>query len=126
MPKTSTQIGITVYGIDKSPIADTTVTIANNISSTTETTDSDGHAVLNLGNLTNWTSGDSVTVTVSIIPPTVEIFTVNPTSIPYGKYAILYWITANAKMVTISEVTGPHGLSGTAIVSPTESTTYKF
>ncbi len=75
------------------------------------------------------TAGDrkaSETQTVEVVPfplPTVVSFTADPLMIERGDATVLSWQTEGADSVMIEGI-GSVGTSGTATVSPTETTTY--
>lgn len=65
-----------------------------------------------------------VTVTVNPPPPVVVSFTAQPTSIVSGASTTLTWSTTNATDVTIDNGVGMQSPNGSAMVSPTQTTTY--
>jgi hypothetical protein len=70
------------------------------------------------------TAADSVTVTVNPTPsPTVSI-SASPTFIQVGESSTLTWASTNADSATIDNGIGSVALSGSTIVSPSQTTTY--
>jgi len=69
------------------------------------------------------TAMDSVTVTVTYPPPTVSI-SADPSTIQVGETSTLIWSSTNADSASIDQGIGSVDLSGTIIVSPSETTTY--
>ena len=86
------------------PASTTTYTLTANSSS--------GQAVAN------------VTVVVQNPVPTIEVCTAVPMNINQGQSSTLYFNTLNATSVNISPAVGNVGMNGSAVVSPTTSTTY--
>ncbi|MGE5571000.1 MAG: PKD domain-containing protein [Rhodospirillales bacterium] len=78
---------------------------------------------------TNPEGQTTATVTITVtgpVPgqlPVVAAFTANPPQIPAGGASTLSWQTQNADQVTISGI-GPVATSGSASVSPAQTTTY--
>ena len=70
------------------------------------------------------TAADSVTVTVTVPPPTVSL-TARPDSIRRGESAVLQWSSTNAASISIDQGIGAVEASGTRRVSPTAATTYR-
>ncbi len=75
----------------------------------------------------NKTSEANETLTITVERPEVRIlsFLASPTNIMAGEVSTLSWRTENADQVTISEL-GNVERSGSAPVSPTETTTYRL
>src|SRR4029077_13417021 len=65
---------------------------------------------------------DPVTVVIGATPSAT--FGAVPSTIRAGQQATLSWVTANASSVFIDQGVGTQALSGTANVSPTNTTTY--
>jgi hypothetical protein len=82
MPAQSHPIRITVYGIDNLVVSGATVTLTLNSETTSETTDSNGQCVLNVGNLSSWSAGDSVSITASKTNSGTKTETLTLTSAP--------------------------------------------
>jgi hypothetical protein len=68
-------------------------------------------------------SVETVTVTVTNPPVTIQDFRANPTTITVGDSTTLAWTTQNATDVSISGI-GPVRPNGSLTVSPTATTTY--
>lgn len=64
-PPSSHLVGIRVYGIDNQLLDGATVTLTITAGSTTETTSSDGEAVLNVADAGSWSVGDEASITAS-------------------------------------------------------------
>ncbi len=58
------------------------------------------------------------------LPPVVNAFTANPSTITAGQSSTLSWTTTNATTVSISGVTGTQPATGSVPVSPAATTTY--
>jgi hypothetical protein len=73
-------------------------------------------------------SGPIGTVTkqikITVVPPPTATFSVAPTSISAGESATLSWTTTDAASVSIDNGVGSVAPKGSAIVSPTATTTY--
>ena len=59
-------------------------------------------------------------------PPAINSFTVNPGSIQSGQSATLSWNVINADSVSIDQGIGTVASSGSRVISPGQSTTYKL
>ena len=66
----------------------------------------------------------NVTVVVQNPVPTIQVCTAIPMNINQGESSTLYFNTLNATSVSISPGVGNVGMNGSAVVSPTTSTTY--
>jgi hypothetical protein len=75
---------------------------------------------------TNSTSSQSLTATVTVGGSSVQISScfATPATIVAGESSTLFWQTTNATSVSISPGVGTEGANGSAVVSPTTSTTY--
>ena len=65
MPAQSHPIAITVRGLDQLALFEATVTMTLGTETTSGTTDKDGRVILNAGNFTSWSAGDSVSITAT-------------------------------------------------------------
>ena len=75
---------------------------------------------------TNSTSSQTLTATVTVGGSSVQISScfATPATIVAGESSTLFWQTTNATSVSISPGVGTEGANGSAVVSPTTSTTY--
>jgi len=75
---------------------------------------------------TNSTSSQTATATVTVGGSSVQVSScfASPATIIAGESSTLFWQTTNANSVTISPGIGAEGANGSAVVSPTTSTTY--
>jgi hypothetical protein len=66
----------------------------------------------------------TMTKTSSAAPPAITAFAAAPSSIGFGGSTTLTWSTANATTISIDNGLGSQALSGSLLVSPTQTTTY--
>jgi OmpA family/PKD domain len=77
---------------------------------------------------TNATSSQSATATVTIMgnSTTISYCYASPATIVPGESTTLFWQTMNANSVSIAPGVGTEAANGSAVVTPTASTTYTF
>ncbi|VTU32337.1 hypothetical protein H4CHR_02991 [Variovorax sp. PBS-H4] len=81
-------------------------------------------SVSNEGGTTSQSISLAVTVPTGSVPPTIDSFTSNTSSVFPGNSARFDWETSNADTVTITPSPGLVSLDGFTFVVPTQTTTY--
>jgi hypothetical protein len=66
----------------------------------------------------------NTTVTIQLVPPTIDAFTATPASIKLGDSSTLSWTVTNGTTISIDNGIGTVAATGTQAVSPTVNTTY--
>ena len=66
-----------------------------------------------------------IDVDFTLVSPTVDSFSANPSAIIQGQSTTLSWTTSNAQSVSISGV-GAVSVDGSTVVSPNQTTTYQL
>lgn len=66
-----------------------------------------------------------IDVNFTLISPTIDSFSANPTAIIRGQSTTLSWTTSNAQSASIDRV-GAVAVDGSVVVSPDETTTYQL
>jgi hypothetical protein len=67
MPTKSHLVSVKVYDTSNNPVEGAVVSLTHSTGSLSSTTNSKGEAIINLSNLTSWNSGDSITISTTVL-----------------------------------------------------------